>query len=278
VEAAGDLAGQDQPTVQLRIAADGTLEKFTLPERSPDWMKELAGCAVEKFRFAPATRQGVAEARDAFFTIKFRARGPEELAYITVEDVGPLITSPFLVRGSQDTSDCYPDRIRRPGQLSRIVVTMKIMPDGSATDVALPTGSEPWHEETIHCLLDRINFFPGTVDGLPVSAQATLPFVIQFHAGKINTPELRSSTEQLEAAYHACYPPDLATVAAAFYSFDIAANGRVTNPKVVDGTGNARLDEAGVCIMKMLEFTPLMKNGRAMRSHVTWRLPIRPSR
>lgn len=277
-EVAGELAMDNAPSVELTIAADGTLSKYSLSEGSPDWMKELSGCAVKKLKFLPGTRQGTAVERRASLTIKFRARGPEELAYITVENVGPLITSPMISRGSRDTSGCYPERVKRLGQLSRIVVTLTIMPDGSVTDVTLPPGSEPWHEETIRCVLDRVTFIPGTLDGLPVAAQATLPIVMQFDSGKISAPELRSSIEQLEAAYRTCYPPDSLTMASAFYNFIIASNGKVSNPKLVKGTGDPRLDEAGACILKMLEFTPLMQNGRTMKSLVTWELPLRPHR
>jgi outer membrane biosynthesis protein TonB len=48
-------------------------------------------------------------------------------------------------------------------------------------------------------------------------------------------------------------------------------------PKLIKSSGDPRLDEAGLCIMKMLKFTPAMQGGRAVNSTVTWELPMRPA-
>lgn len=277
-QAVSDFGKDNESSVKLTIADDGTLKEYSLADGSPEWMKELSRCAVEQLRFAPATRDGSAVERDAVLTMGFRKGGPETSTGITIEEVGPLVTPPYLSRESRDTSDCYPERIRRSGQVSRIVVSITILPDGTLTDVTLPPGSEPWQEKAMRCVLDRVTFFAGTRDGLPVEAKATIPIVMKFKSDKISAPELRSSAEELEAAYRACYPEDLLTMASAFYSFDVGTSGHVSNPKVINGTGDPRLDEAGACIMKMLEFKPFMRNGRPMKSHVTWELPIRPHR
>jgi hypothetical protein len=278
VQVVGDLGKKDEPTVNFTIAEDGTFKNYSLPDGSPDWMKELSRCVLEQLRFSPGTRQGQVADLGAFVAIKFRARSPDPSAGIAIEKVDSLVTPPLISRRSRDTDGCYPDRIARLGEVSRFLVTITILADGSVTDMTLPVGSEPWQDEAARCMLGRLVFVPGTRDGLPVAAQATIPFVMQIEGGKVIPPELRSTGEELEAAYRACIPSDLLTMASAFYSFDIATNGKVSNPKVVKGTGDPRLDEAGACILKMLEFTPLMQNGRGMRSHATWELPLRPHR
>lgn len=276
-QTAGDLKFDNEPSVALTIAADGTLDEFTLPEGSPGWMKELSGCVVEQLRFLPGTRDGKPMESSASLKIKFCARGAVQAADIDVERVGPLITPPRLRNRGVDTDSCFPDRARQP-RLSRFDVNITIMPDGSVTDVTLPAASEPWQDETARCVLGRVTFIAGTRDGLPVAAQATMPIVAKTKLGDVSSPKLRSSNETLEAAYRACYPADLLSMTSAFYSFTVATNGRVSNPKVAKSSGDTRLDEAGVCILKMLEFAPLMQDGRGMKSIVTWELPIRPPR
>ncbi len=274
---AGNLAKGDEPSVKLTIAPDGTLKELTLPEGSPEWMKELSGCAIKQFRFSPASRNGNPIEGQASLTITFRARGPDSSAGVAIENVGPLITPPRLLSKAGSLIGCIPTNIK-PGQLSRFVVSITVLPDGSARDLILPPGSEFWHEKIADCILRHLTFYPGTLDGVPVEAQATLPLVITNDSGELSSSELRSTAAELEAAYRACYPSDLLTMTSAHYRFNVATNGKVSNPKVVKGTGDRRLDEAGACMMKMLEFTPMKQNGRGIKSIVTWELPIRPPR
>lgn len=263
---------------KLTIKADGMLKEFSLPDDSPRWMKGLADCALAKLQFSPGTWDGVAAESRASVMLKFRAHFAEDSFGIGIEQVGPLVTYPRLVRLPEGTADCFPASLARRGNVARFVVSLTILPDGRVTNVTLPVGSEAWHGETARCVLERIAFIPGTRDGFPVEAQASLPIVYEAGSGEVSTPELRSSNEELEAAYRACYPLDLASIASAFYRFDIATNGRVSNPKVVKGSGDPRLDAAGACILIMLEFKPLLQSGRGIRSSVTWELPIRPPR
>jgi TonB family protein len=81
----------------------------------------------------------------------------------------------------------------------------------------------------------------------------------------------------LEAAYQACIPRDQSSMGSAFYRFRVSSRGRVSLPKLIKSSGDPRLDEAGLCIMKMLKFTPAMQGGRAVNSTVTWELPMRPA-
>ncbi len=96
--------------------------------------------------------------------------------------------------------------------------------------------------------------------------------------GDSTVSSLRSSREEVEGAYRACYPPDTLAMTSAFYTFDIATNGKLKNPKVIKSSGNPRLDEVGKCILDLLEFKPMMRNGQPIRSQATWELPLRPPR
>ena len=273
VEPAGAL--RTEMAVDLDIAADGKVRKITLTDKSPAWFKGLAECAVTQLRFAPATWDGLPDESTASVTFNLRASGSSDASYVEIDAMGPVITPPRLQPG-RDRHSCFPDQMT--GRVGRFVVTLTVMPDGSVANMTLPTGSEPWVEKTAHCLLGQATFIPGTTNGVPVQAQATLPIVYKSQDGEVKQPELRSSNADIEAAYRECYPPDLVTFASAFYRFDVATNGRVTNPRLVKGTGDSRLDAAGLCILPKLEFTPFMQDRRAIRSNVTWELPMRPPR
>ena len=274
----GRLERDVEQSVELKIATDGTLLKFSLPEGSPEWMNELSGCVLRQIQFAPADEEHSRVERSAYLPIKFRVRRPEQGASIFIENVGPLLTPPRMKRRAGDPDSCFPYEIRKRRVVSRFLVSMTIQSDGSVTDVTLPVGGESWYEATALCLLDQMSFIPGTRDGVPAAAQSTLPIVTKSEKGQVSRPQLRSTAEILEAAYRACYPPGLASRGSALYSFNVAANGRVTNPKLAKSSGDTRLDVIGACIMQKLEFSPLMQNGRAMRSTATWELPIRPPR
>jgi outer membrane biosynthesis protein TonB len=272
-------AGTDaQISVTLTIAADGKLKNFSLREGSPNWMKDLVTCAVRKFQFLPATSHGVEVEWKAFLPIYFGAIPATESTGTTVESAGPLLTAPWKIPNSQDTTNCFPADTVKRGLISRIVISVTIMPDGSVGEVKPPEGSEPWMDASAHCVLERTKFYPGTRGGIPVQAQSWMPLVFKDTEGKVTSPELRSTGGELEAAYRACYPSDQLSMTSIVFSFLVAKNGHVNDPKVVKGSGDPRLDEAGACILKMLEFTPLMQNGRPMKSKVTWELPIRPPR
>lgn len=265
----------DDVSVRLVIAADGAVTKISLPDGSPGWMNGLTDCVLDKVKFAPALRNGVAVEFQASLALRFSASGTDR-AGVGIEKVGPLMTAPRLVQMPEGTDDCFPAGIAKRGSVARFVISLTIMPDGEVTDVKMPLGSEPWYEKTARCVLERVVFIPGTSDGSPVAAQSSLPIVYKTVEGNVSSPQLRSSDEEIEIAYRACYPSGLNAIASAYYSFDVAPNGRVSNPKVFKGSGDPALDAVGICVMTRLEFTPLVQNGRAIRAKVTWELPIRP--
>lgn len=268
-------AVRNEVFVAIDIAADGKPKEIRLADNSPAWVKELANCAVAQLQFAPGTWDDVPAESTAHVTFKLRTGGSGDPGFVEIDSMGPLITPPRLHPG-RDRNDCFPEHLS--GGVGRFVVTLTVMPDGSIVNVTLPTGSEPWVEKTAHCLLGRTTFTPGTDNGMPVQAQASLPIVYKSGEGEVKPPQLRSSNADIEAAYRACYPPDLVTFASAFYRFEISTSGRVSKPRLVKGSGDRRLDDAGICILPKLEFTPFIQDGRAIRANVTWELPMRPPR
>lgn len=267
-----------EQSARLTIAADGSVSKSSMGDSAPGWMQILSDCVVGQLKFSAATKNGDPVEQRVSLSMRFRALEPDEGTGVTVEKVGPVITPPRILVSSDVVEDCLRHRKLDAASIDRIQITLTVQPDGKATDVIYPVGSEAWHEKVAQCVLERAHFAPGTRDGLPVTAQGTMPITIQEEQGEVTYPKLRSTAQVVEAAFRTCYPPGLASSASAFYSFTVATDGRVGNPKLVKTSGDTRLDEAGACIVQMLEFSPLMQYGRAMRSTVTWELPIRPPR
>lgn len=278
-DSGGDLGRNVELKVELTIATDGAIKAFSLPEGSPEWMKDLSGCALNQFRFSPATRDGTAVETKASLSIKFRARGAGQSAGLVIDNVGPLIVPPKILSGAGEIDSCFPESVRRQGVASRFVTTITILPDGSLRDLMLPPGSDSWQEAAARCALEKLTFLPGTLDGIAVEAHATLPIEFNYNNEKsLVTPKIRSTADQIEAAYSACYPSDSLTMTSAIYRFDVSIIGHVSNPKVVKSSGDPRLDESGACILKMLRFFPMKQNGQTVNSYMTLELPLRPHR
>lgn len=261
--------------VAVTVAYNGKLETHSVESRSHPWTGELVTCALDKIEFAPALRNGVRIAGVAHLKLQVRAR-EDRSDELRIERVGPLITHPGMIHG--DTDVCFPTDPEYSRRLSQFVVTFNVKLDGAIENVTLPVGSEPWQETVARCVLERSVFQPGTVDGVPVDSEAQMPIVMRPGGRKFQPPGLRSSVEQLEAAYRACYPADQISISSAVYRFEVTSGGRVRNPKIMKGSGDERLDQAGLCILGMLEFAPLKQDGRVIRSQITWELPIRPPR
>jgi TonB family protein len=273
----------DKVTASLDIARDGSVEKSSLPEDAPAWMTELSSCVLRRITFVPGTRNGKDAKRTASLPIEFAKRDGAESNAVKVAKVGPLLTPPLLLPGhGAIVSRCLPSG-KWPDSFSRFVLAMTVMPDGQATNVEIPVGSEPWIEKAAQCMASRLKFAPGTRDGVPVQAQARLPIAMygefsEDWTGPVAAPKVQSSAEEFEALLRACYPPDFVAMQSIYYRFDVHRDGSVSNVKLVKGSGIDRLDQAGACIVSNLRFTPLMNNKRPVKSTVTWELPIRPPR
>jgi TonB family protein len=267
--------------VTLTIAKDGSIENFSLQENAPAWMQQLSQCILDRIDFVPGTSKGKAVKARAELLLNFANGDGLELGTIQVLTVGPLITAPHLLgRPGHVLENCLPRNSPSSG-VSRIVIETTITPDGRIANVDVPVGSPAWVEIAARCLQKRLKFAPGTRDGYPVEAQAKIPITLHNESlppGNVTEPKPPTDREEVEAAYRECYPPDLAAMESIYYSFDVDTEGRTSNVKVVRGSGDERLDQAGVCIVSKLRFSPLMHGDTALKSKITWELPIRPPR
>jgi TonB family protein len=264
----------------LHLDKDGTLSKFDLAEGTPDWARSLTECVLARLRFSPGTQDRKPIESTANLSIRFRERAPEVAPGVVVDGIGAFITAPWQMRKPRHRNCRVPPKLLTLGQTQQFIVKLVIQPDGTLSDIQLPVGSGPEHEQLAHCLLKDARFAPGTIDGRPVRAEATLPIRLfsDNDTGAVVVPKPAATPEELEAAYQACIPRDLPSMGSAFYRFEVSTRGSVGSPELVKSSGDPRLDEAGLCIVKLLKFTPMTQGGRAMPARITWELPMRPPR
>ncbi|HEU0224190.1 MAG TPA: TonB family protein [Steroidobacteraceae bacterium] len=197
-------------------------------------------------------------------------------------DDGPRATPPILVSGDPNSiHGCYPAAALDRAREGRLTVIVEVQTDGTVSDVEYPPGTEQWQQDAARCIVSRMKFRPGTVNGEPVVSRATLP--IQFMLGNLSgrallqdAAQFRSSPSQLEAAYRACYPPASTGEQSSVYKFTIGVDGRARNVALVESGGDPTLDQAGRCILRRLEFQPLLRGSQAVKSMVSMPLHVRP--
>ena len=182
-----------------------------------------------------------------------------------------------------DLSDCYPIGSAMLGREGSMTVTVVVQPDGTATDLLFPVGAEHWQREAAKCVIQRLRFIPATKGGMAVAARASVPVVfgLRGSSGSVpafNAPQMRSDDASTEAAYRECYPAGMAGVQTPTYKFTIGVDGRARNIRLVKSGGSPPLDKAGECVIKRLQFRPLLRGSQAVRSTVSWPILVRPAK
>ncbi len=194
----------------------------------------------------------------------------------------PVIKPPAIL-AHVDFSDCYPIGSTVRYREGTVTVSLSIDADGKITDVEFPPGTPRWLANAAQCAVDRHEFTPGTLDGVPVESQATLPinFRVRGSSGQpapaIVRPALRSDEPELEAAYRDCYPADLTGERVILYRSTVGVDGRARGTKAVPGSGDPRLDKAGACVLGKLRFIPALRGSQAVKVTITWSLLVRPA-
>jgi TonB family protein len=93
---------------------------------------------------------------------------------------------------------------------------------------------------------------------------------------RLEAPTLRSSEEQILAAYRDCYPAGRSDEMKINYRITVTDGGRVRKAEIVTSSGDAELDAAGICILRRLLFVPARRNGVNVESTVGWPILVRP--
>lgn len=248
------------------IEPDGSVGEVKFPSGIEPWQEEAAQCVMKLLRFDAAVKDGVATRSQVVIPLSFDLQDE------------PVLEPPRIqATSSEQIGKCYARSARRSGQEGRVFVTVTIEPDGSLGHFDLPTGIEAWQDETARCVLGVLKFLPGTRDGIPVAAQATLPISFSLIGSPpIQYPKLVSTASEIEVANRICYPPDLSAQAVPQYRVTISRAGKATKIKVVESTGDERLDEAGICLLKLLKFQPAMRGEEKDESTSVFPVPLNP--
>ena len=252
--------------ITATIEPDGSVGAVKLPPGIETWQEETALCVVKLLRFDAAVKDGVATRSQVVIPLNFSL--PDE----------PVVVPPTTqATSSEEISKCYSQTARRAGEEGRLLVTATIEADGSLGQYELPAGVEPWQAETAKCVLGVLKFQPGTVDGVPVAARATFPIIFALIGNPpIQFIKLVSTEAEFDEANRACYPPDLNVSATPKYRTTVSRLGKATKVEVVESSGNKKLDEAGICLLKRLKFQPAMAGDEKIVITSVFPVPLSP--
>jgi TonB family protein len=158
---------------------------------------------------------------------------------------------------------------------------VKVGKDGRVLETVLPEGVLPWMEEAARCLKEQLDFYPARLALEPVESWTMVPVDFnltrsQHERVRLDPPAMRSGDEQILAAYRECYPEGRNEETRINYRITITDGGRVRKAEVTASSGDAALDEAGVCILRKLVFVPARRNGVNVESTVSWPILVRP--
>jgi TonB family protein len=273
----GRVAGEIQ--VQVWIDATGKVTGMATPPDADPLSAQAAQCAVLGLRFEPAKRAGHAVAGQLIVPIGF-------------------VTPPLITRrpGPRQERLCYPASAHYEGREGRVEVEVTIDADGKLVSHSVPDATEAWLAEAGRCMVQHMEFEPGLARGVPVRATGKVPVFFKIGGdgallGGLGTPahyllddfvepdvgpKTVSTEEEIIAAYRECYPEDHAGSAEVTYEIRVERAGRISNIEVANSSGDPRLDEAGICILRKLEFQAATVEGRAVRDTVHWPLLVRP--
>ncbi|MBP6514395.1 MAG: TonB family protein [Steroidobacteraceae bacterium] len=201
----------------------------------------------------------------------------------------PGSTPPRLAQGSRELelalSSCYPDEARRQGTEGRLLMDVLVGEDGTASKTSLPEGAADWQRKAADCVARKLRFEPGRLaDGTPFPATARVPIAFSLAAeGEDVSPvvfaSLTSTQEEIAQVHRACYPAELpatGTSGEVLYKVRLSERGRITRLDLLRSSGDARIDEAGRCILKGYKFDPARRDGRPLVSAFPWTVKVQP--
>ena len=261
----GEVTGEAEVTVS--VSAEGRVTGASSAPGTPEPLAAAAQCVAVTIKFEPALENGQAVAGKVAVAIGFPT--PPQLRQDLTRAVQycqpaiqPLVTLSAAYEG-------------------RLDLLVKVGKDGKVIETVLPEGVLPWMEEAARCLENRLDFYPARLKLEPVESWTMLPVDFNLTRNpseqvRLEAPTLRSSDEQILAAYRGCYPPGRSDEARVNYRITVTDGGRVRKAEVVGSSGDAVLDEAGACILRRLIFVPARRNGVNVEATVGWPILVRP--
>lgn len=292
--ATGPLTGEVD--IVVNVGADGQATSVATPAGTPDRMAAAAHCVGVRLKYRPALQDGVPVAAKLVLSIQFpslpEVRGELQrvVNYCHAPWTAAEITLGTVVRNAAGA----PVRSQLPQPMDARIASSdpralegsvdllaRVGKDGKIKEYQLPGGVLPWMQDAVKCVADRLEFFPARLRTEAAESWTVLPLVFglsdEQHLGaEIVPPSPRSDEESIVAVYRKCYPAGETGMAKIAYRITVAKTGRVRKAELLESSGNAALDEAGVCILRNLAFTPARRNGINVESTLNWPILVRP--
>jgi TonB family protein len=265
----GEVTGEAE--VAVSVDASGRVTGAASAPGTPEPLAAAAQCVAVTMKFEPALESGLPVPGKANVAVGFPT--PPQLR----QDLNRAITycqpaiQPAFALG-RTPNNAY------EGTLDLLV---KVGKDGQVLQTVLPDGVLPWMEEAAECLKERLDFYPARLRLEAVESWTMVPIDFNLTSNpheqvRLDPPTLRSDDAQILAAYRDCYPAGRSDQARINYRVTVTDGGRVRKAELVASSGDAGLDEAGVCILRRLLFVPARRNGVNVEATVGWPILVRP--
>ncbi len=261
----GEVTGEAKLTVS--VDAGGRVTGAISEPGTPEPLAAAAQCVAVTMKFEPALKDGEPVAGKLTIAIgfptppKLRQDLQRAIAYCQPA-IQPLVTLNQAYEGELD-------------------LLVKVGKDGRVVETVLPEGVLPWMEEAARCLEERLDFYPARLNLEAVESWTMVP--IDFNLSRnphervrLDPPTVRSTDEEILAAYRDCYPAGRGEQVQITYRITVTDGGRVRKAEVVTTSGDGTLDAAGVCILRKMSFLPARRNGVNVEATLSWPILVRP--
>lgn len=183
-------------SLRLVIEKDGSITNLSVDDRTPAWLVERIGKALDSVpRWTPAVMQGEKVRIQASLQLLFgkaaervKANSPKDGddAFLIVEQMPKFQGGDVMTfRNWVKTNVKYPVDMYKQGVEGRVVATFIINRDGSLSDVKILQSPEAEFSREVLRVLERSpKWTPGQQKGKPVRVKYTIPVDFRIPAGR----------------------------------------------------------------------------------------------
>lgn len=260
--AAGPLTGDVE--IEVSVGADGRATAVSTPAGTPDRLAAAAQCVGVRLKYRPALREGQPVADKLVLLVEF-----------------PTLPE---IRGDlrRVVDYCHAPWTWEDLKEGSVNMVARVGTDGRIKEHRLPAGMLPWMTDATKCVAERLEFYPARLRTTLVESWTMVPLEFNLsynrhYDAEVEPPRPRSDEAAILAAYRKCYPADQTAMVTILYRITVARTGRARKVELVESSGNAALDEAGICILRDLSFAPARRNGINVESTLNWPLLVRPA-
>jgi len=258
----GPLTGEVE--IEVSVGANGRATSVSTPAGTPDRLAAAAQCVGVRLKYQPASHEGQPVADRLALRVEF-----------------PTLPE---IRGDlrRVVDYCHAPWTWEDLKEGSVNMVARVGTDGRIKEHRLPAGMLPWMTDATKCVAERLEFYPARLRTTLVESWVLVPLEFNLSYNKhydaeVEPPRPRSNEAAILAAYRKCYPADQTAMVTILYRITVARTGRARKVELVESSGNAALDEAGICILRNLSFAPARRNGINVESTLNWPLVVRPA-